>query len=277
MSSKKPAPVPLPRPNGYDDFVKAGPLLKGNLDKYNKLDRAQLGVLVTNNEDALKVLETGLQHQCRVPGDYVWDQRSGAALMPQLADFRRAAELFAAEGKLAELEGRTNDAAHFYLEGIRFGEESGRGGMFSEKLTGDSCSSVNAVRLEKIVSSLNAKQCAQIATKLEAMDASAETDDELLDHENAFVDKYLPFSQKLDDYILVHKMMFKTKLPKKGLVLAKLHVWPFTRRWLMLTFASRAYELEHGKPPANAAELVPEYLKKIPQDSANGTNLNIQH
>ena len=46
-----------------------------------------------------------------------------------------------------------------------------------------------------------------------------------------------------------------------------------SRRRTMLSFAARAYELEHGKPPASAADLVPAYLKTIPQDPNTGTNM----
>ena len=41
----------------------------------------------------------------------------------------------------------------------------------------------------------------------------------------------------------------------------------------MIALASRAYELDKGHPPATAADLVPEYLKAVPQDPVTGTNL----
>jgi len=44
-------------------------------------------------------------------------------------------------------------------------------------------------------------------------------------------------------------------------------------RELTLDLATRAYELERGKPPASLADLVPDYLKAIPQDPFTSTNL----
>jgi hypothetical protein len=41
----------------------------------------------------------------------------------------------------------------------------------------------------------------------------------------------------------------------------------------MISFATRAYELEKGKPPASIADLAPAYLKAIPQDPVTKTNL----
>jgi hypothetical protein len=41
----------------------------------------------------------------------------------------------------------------------------------------------------------------------------------------------------------------------------------------MVAFAARVYELEKGKRPEKMRELVPAYLKAIPQDPATGTNM----
>ena len=42
---------------------------------------------------------------------------------------------------------------------------------------------------------------------------------------------------------------------------------------LIIDLAARAYELDKGHPPTNAADFVPEYLKAIPQDPITGTNM----
>jgi hypothetical protein len=42
---------------------------------------------------------------------------------------------------------------------------------------------------------------------------------------------------------------------------------------LLIQLASRAYELETGKPAKNLADLVPAYLKAIPQNPTTGTNM----
>ena len=42
---------------------------------------------------------------------------------------------------------------------------------------------------------------------------------------------------------------------------------------LLIDLAARAYELEKGKPPTGVADLVPDYLKAVPQDPFTGTNL----
>ena len=42
---------------------------------------------------------------------------------------------------------------------------------------------------------------------------------------------------------------------------------------MKIQLAARAYELDHGQPPAAARELVPQYLKSVPLDSATGHEL----
>jgi hypothetical protein len=44
-------------------------------------------------------------------------------------------------------------------------------------------------------------------------------------------------------------------------------------RQLIVQLAARAYELDKGKLPANLSDLVPDYLKAVPQDPFTGTNL----
>ena len=44
-------------------------------------------------------------------------------------------------------------------------------------------------------------------------------------------------------------------------------------RVLLIQLAARAYELEKGGPPKSLADLVPAYLKTIPQDPVTGTNM----
>jgi hypothetical protein len=46
-----------------------------------------------------------------------------------------------------------------------------------------------------------------------------------------------------------------------------------TTRQLLIDLAARAYELDKGHRPASLADLVPDYLKVIPQDPLTGKNM----
>jgi hypothetical protein len=42
---------------------------------------------------------------------------------------------------------------------------------------------------------------------------------------------------------------------------------------LLIDLAARAYKLDKSKSPASISDLVPDYLKTIPQDPFTGTNI----
>src|SRR5439155_19023133 len=63
-------PAPLPNPNGYDDFVNAGRLVSKTSWNYRSLTRDELGALVAENAEALKLVRLGLTKECRVPIEY---------------------------------------------------------------------------------------------------------------------------------------------------------------------------------------------------------------
>ena len=42
---------------------------------------------------------------------------------------------------------------------------------------------------------------------------------------------------------------------------------------LIAQLAARAYELDKGKPPATLSDLVPDYLKAVPQDPLTGADV----
>src|SRR5208282_1451500 len=63
------APVrpPLPNPNGYDDFIKAGEAVLGDVSDWPVLDHDGLRDLVSTNTEPLRLLRLGLTRQCVMP------------------------------------------------------------------------------------------------------------------------------------------------------------------------------------------------------------------
>src|SRR5882672_9833670 len=59
-----PAP-PLPSPNGYDDFIKAGQLLISA--DYSRMSREELRSVVGTNQEPLRLVRLGLKRDCQVP------------------------------------------------------------------------------------------------------------------------------------------------------------------------------------------------------------------
>jgi len=57
----KPSSPPLPKPNGYDDFLKAGSMLASEPSGLNDLSTAELRTLVAGNADGLRLARAGKQ------------------------------------------------------------------------------------------------------------------------------------------------------------------------------------------------------------------------
>jgi hypothetical protein len=253
---------PLPNPNGYDDFLKAARLLTWKPVDYDHLSSDQLRALVMDNVEALVLFRAGLGLECRVPIDYYKTNLNSR--FDAISGFRLLALLAMYEGKLAELENRTNDAAKIYLDVIRFSHESSRGGLVADSAIGQGSENAGLAHLLDLNHLLDAKECREISQGLEAVDLKSESLQQVMEQEKT----YLGFSGGI--YKLLN---FKMARPLDQMFATHFHDREMRRRQAMITFAARAYELENGKPPASSADLVPAYLKAVPPDPFTGKNM----
>ena len=265
-TNREPPLVPMPNPNGYDDFVKAAGMLTGN-PAYDTMSQTELAVAVAANREALKLVRAGFAHECRVVLDY---SPTGQKSLDSLASFKREAFALRAEGRLAEMEGRTNDAARIYLDGVRFAQEVCRGGVIIHKLVGVACETIAAQRLAALTGSLDAQQCREMARDLEAIDAKEEPPETVLLEEKNWSRRMFGWKGELQA-LIADKLM----RPVRTNLLKKARGATLSRRQMIVGFAARVYELEKGKRPEKIADLVPGYLKAIPKDPTTGTNLSL--
>jgi hypothetical protein len=261
-------PTPLPNPNGYDDFVKAGQLLNGSILDYGTMSRDALTALISQNENALRFLRIGLTHDSRIPADYSIRRQTNMASV--LMSFKSSAFLLTAEGRLAELDGRTNDAAKIYLDTVRFGQASSRGGVIIDRLVGTACEIIGLRKLQPLSPVLPAKNCAEIARALEDIDAREESPGDMIAQEKIYVNKTTSFPWRVAQIIA-----FKDVRDIRKKSIDKLNANTLSRRQVMLNFAARAYELDQGHRPTNVADLVPTYLNATPKDPVTGADLAI--
>lgn len=266
VTLRRPVPPPptLPKPNGYDDFVRAGLMLEGDASDWPKLTQQQLRGLVATNAEALKVVRIGLSRQCQVP---LGDSPNSTNHVP-LAAIKCLAQNLAAEGRLAELEGRTNDAVTSYVDTIRFGCESPRGGGIDHSLVGIAMESIGMSCLENVTASLDAKRCRELASMIERAEANAESSETIRQHDLSWCRH--EFGRQWD---LARLVYFKSENQRIQRWSGKATSAQLRRRRLMLELAARAYKLEKGEPPKSVSDLVPGYIKTIPQDPVTGTNM----
>ncbi|HEX3857420.1 MAG TPA: hypothetical protein VHY30_09000 [Verrucomicrobiae bacterium] len=261
---------PLPNPNGYDDLVKAGKMVVVNATInttfYGDMSETQLQEVVSTNAAALALARAGLSNQCRVPVQYseIWSNH-----LDDLASLKHLAQAFLAEGRLAEMENRPSDAAKSYLDVIHSGNESARGGTLMDELVGMAIESIGTSPLQKLVPQLNAQFCRETAAALETLDSQRQTWNEVMQQEHDW--SHRTFNSLQDK---IHRPFLEKTAEKAYQKPAKkFKEQQVKTRQLIINLAARAYELDKGHPPASLADLVPDYLKAIPQDPFTGTNM----
>lgn len=265
LSRPVPPTPPLPSPNGYDDFLKASSLI-ANPSDYAKLTIPELRPALANNEETLRLMKTGLSRECRVPLDY--SATNFQAHISDLAGLKRLAQLLVAEGRLAEAENRPGEAAEYYLLTIRLGQASSRGGLMIHKLVGVAIEAIGLSPAEKLLPKLDAKQCREFASALETADLDEESLPAILDRDRAWGRRTYGWKFELTHLLSLNPSQRNIQAFTNRANTAQARV-----RQLMLSLAGRAYELEQGQPPKTPNDVVPAYLKAVPQNPLTGTNL----
>jgi len=265
----RPTPFPpLPSPNGYDDFVQAGALLSGRIGDYRNLGHEELKALVAMNTNVLALVRLGLKKQCALPmQNYLTNT---AAMSTDLPPRKQSAQLLAAEGRLAELDERPEDAARSYLDAIRFGNEISRNGLVIDRLVGIACSAIGSVPLAKLAPQLGCEQLKPIIAELDKLDQTSVTWNEVRRAENIFMRHEL--RKQPNPFMTVPSWWQARKAIQK---VETRHNQALSRvRLLETELALRCHQAERGAPPAQLTELVPQYLSRVPQDPFSKQPLN---
>jgi hypothetical protein len=259
--------APLPNPNGYDDLVKAGKMLPDVAGDYDKMNQEQLQKAVSAIATALSLARSGLSNQCRVPIQYSETYISNH--LDDLAGLKRLARAFAAEGTLAEMNGRTNDAIHSFLDTVHLGNETLRGGVLIDGLVGIAIDAIGTSHIQTLVTNLDTRTCRETASALESLDAQHQTWNEVAQQESAW--SHATFRGWRYDLLRLEA----GKSAKAAIASSKrkFEAQEQRTRQLVVDLAARAYELDKSHRPVSVAELVPEYLKAVPQDPVTGTNI----
>ena len=258
----------LPSPNGYDDLVKAGDALIGAAPDVKNATLDELRSFVTQNTNALSLVRLGLSKKSRVPVEFTMNYASRR--LTELGAVKQLALALAAEGRLAELEQRTNDALAASIDTIRLGHEANRGGLMIHKLVGNACEAIGLNRLESLAGGLAAEGSRRVARALQQVDQQGESAEEVLRMERTWSRRSGGLAGRLAALVQFRSMRaaerkFSQRCQEREL----------QRRRLMLTLAIRAHEIERGEKPDNYSALVPQYLSSIPVDPVTGSKLSL--
>jgi hypothetical protein len=270
----KTAGPPLPNPNGYDDFLKAARLLIVPDGASNGITHEDLRAIVAKNAPATEMTRQGLGHECRVPIEY--STNYARSHFGDLGRLKTLANALKAEGQLAEMEGRTNDALRNYLEVVRFGHQVGRGGYLSDQLVAVACQSIGMSALQVLVKGLDARECRAAIQELTALEEKRETFGQAMQHEKDWSFHTFGLMKRIGVVIQTRSLdpftFGSSKKTRQQIEARDKHITKQTLL-VMIALAARAYELENGKPPASSSDLVPAYLNTVPQDPFTGKNM----
>ncbi len=271
VSWPAPTPVsePLPSPNGYDDFVRAGKLLVSVSSDHTKMPPGELRAFVGTNQEPLRLLRLGLTRDCRTPIEYTMDFYRQHAT--ELGDLRRLAQLVSAEGRLAEAEARHLHAALSHFDNVKYGRVSAQGGLVIEKLVGIAIESMGILGIERVAGKLSADEARTVLGKMIERDKVPDDPDEFIARDRIFSKQTSTLAERLRAM-----WEYKTLRPDRIIdpkFIGQIHRASRSRRQLMLRLAARVYQIEKGSPPRQASDLVPDILRAVPVDPETGTNL----
>ena len=266
--AKPPIPQkPLPDPNGYDALIQAARLTTRSASDYRKLNQAELTAVVEANSNALHLASFALQQESRVPIQFTTAYMSSH--MEELAGVKGLAQAWSAEGRLAEMESRPADAAGAYVETIRMGMQSGRGGVLIDDLVAIAVEAIGTANLRALVPQLDEKTCRNTAGILEKLDAGRVPWQEILDQEREWGGRTYPGLRERIAALFSQKSIAAAKKKAES----KFKAQQSSLRRLSVQLAARAYQLEKGAAPKSISELVPEFLRAVPVDPVTGTNM----
>lgn len=193
-----------------------------------------------------------------------------SGMLADLANLKRLAQLLAAEGRLHEMDNEPLDAAHSYVDVIRFGNNISRGGFIINRLVGIACEAIGNGPLSKLVPRLSPDDSRKVILDLEKIDRAEITWDEVRRGEVRFL-RYQIRQQRFNPVLWVmgwwqHTQSIKRAETRHNRVVAHEHL-------LRAELALRCERTRNGRGPESLQELVPQYLRRVPSDPFTGRAL----
>jgi hypothetical protein len=266
-----PAPAPIPNPNGYDEIIRAGVAISNNFRAYKTMQPPQLRSLIATNAAAITQGHAALKLDCRVP--LQWPPASASS--DEAAAPLNLVEAFAAEGLLAEMENRRQDALKDYLDIVRLGDQSSRGGFMADNLRGIAIEARGADLLQKLSVVLDAKSCADVAKSLESVDSQREPLADYRQQEKILYHQKFPTPQDSVKWYYDCLLHVQANTSARTETTATFRNSRASIRRAMVGIALRAYEMDKSTRPRDISYLVPAYLTTVPIDPLTGTNISL--
>jgi hypothetical protein len=256
-----------PSPNGYDELVRAGNLIKAvNPPTFETATQAQLKSYVAQCRAVYAPVRAALGKPCQVPVRL--NNEGFMKSFGEVGSLMAVGRALYGQGRLAAMEGRKNDAIKSHTDTIRLGRAGMQGGFIIDMLVGITLEGMGRAGIAKMRKSLSAEACLALLPRLKelldrpALSADVLARDATWDH-NAYGWQWRLFSM-IDE-------LTGGPLDSTGKAVAFASDRELAQsRLLLCELAVRAYSLQHGRSPATLADLVPSYLPNVPKDPFDG-------
>lgn len=278
--------LPVPDPNGYDDLLRAARAISGTPPKhgpqFGQITRQSAGeaafrldpmastwdearAYLDANRDVLARARGGLDRDCVVPVSFEigYDPNHNTTR----ADLDKLARVFLWEAHLAVREDRPAEAARSFLDLVRLGHASARGGF---EITfwgpGHPIESGGLIGLSRIVGELDPATCRRAIAVIGDLDRRREPYRALRARTEARNDalqgRFQTTLFELANYRrLAEERRWLDESYDESIVLARL---------VEVELALRAFRVEEGRDPDDLRELIPSYLPDLPLDPFSG-------
>lgn len=270
-----PLPIPLVEPldeNGYEQLVAAGGIAENwdfnaTTDGYDSATPQQLRAAVAKMAPAYDLLAAGLAKPARVPIDY---ESVDSLDVLEITKLRNLARICGGRGKLAAMEGRTNDAVESYLDAIRFGAVVRRDALIIHAFVGFGCASTGIRGIYAIREELNIEQCGRAIAELKRLQLQPGDAEGFVHRDHIWTQHAMGWHGRLT------QLLSDLCEPEWGFTEAGYHD-TFRQHnaeiaLLRAELALIAFYRDQGEYPVALGELVPTYLREVHRDpfSENG-------
>jgi hypothetical protein len=263
-SPRDAAPV-MPDPNGYDDLIRAGALIKGDWPNKGDLAKAKIDevrAVVEVNKASLELVKVGLGRDCMVR---MIDTQEGLGdHLQDISRLRQVYRLLIGQGLVFEADGRPIEAAGCYRDLLKLSQAVTRNGLEIDVITGWSFETKAVSDLTRIRDQLPRDHVLALIGELEFLDRRRVTIAELdTRRERWFAGSFSPYLRTI---MSLNGMDKKAKVDATKSLTKGRDKAERSCRFLLVSLAIHAFHEDRKAWPKTVEELVPDYLSSIPID-----------
>ena len=262
-----PAPKPhvvLPSPNAYYDLVQAGGALSTNvINNYETAGQAALRSEITKHTATLAQTRTALDRGFRWPLTYTSEDIPFARDNEGMRQMRIIARAFAAEARLAKMEGRFDDASRSHADTLRLGHAIPHHGIFIHYVLGQALYGKGAYALVGVREQITPDQAKDLIARLEELSAPWEPVDDAMARDRTWTEHAYGWQGRL--FVAIDEITGGS-LYAADVIRASYNRHDTRVQLLIADLAVRSYRREHGDLPEALSVLVPDYITAVPND-----------